>query len=226
LNETIPPQIDDLINACIDDKLRRLETVKLFSSQLAGALQISSRPFSEILTHGKLHEIALYVESLSPTDVMNLPAGQRDLLIAKITDVVASNASSLEFPSERFLQLMLTRGIFLPKEDYRDIVVPAIEWAFERTPVVRRGKASLRDALGEAAFISRGDAHRVLADEFTKFLGRTDLDDKEGWFLHAIREVITALMANPACADGSTALKDGLKAANRIQRSRYAVSDT
>lgn len=221
LNETIPPQVDDLINACIEDKARRLETVKLFSSQLAGALQISSRPFSEILTHGKLHEVALYLESLSPTDVANLPAGQRDLLIAKVTDVVASNDSSLEFASERFLQLFLTRGIFLPKDDYREIVIPAIEWAFERTFVVRLGKASLRDAIEEAAFDARGESHRVLMEEFTKFLARTTLDDKEDWYLHAIREVITALMANPSCSDGSPALKEALKNANRVQRSRY-----
>ncbi|MGO9166361.1 MAG: serine/threonine-protein kinase, partial [Candidatus Sulfotelmatobacter sp.] len=39
-NETIPPAMDDLINACIDAKPRRLESVKLFSSQLSGALQI------------------------------------------------------------------------------------------------------------------------------------------------------------------------------------------
>lgn len=170
LNETIPPQIDDLITACIDDKPRRLETVRLFSSQLSGALQLPSRPLSEVLTHGKLHEIAFYLESMQPADVSNLPAGQRDLLLAKITDVVASNESGLEFPSERFLELMLTRGIFLPNDDYRDIVIPAIEWAFEKTFVVRLGKVTLRDGLEEAAFISRGDAHQVLMEEFTRFL--------------------------------------------------------
>ena len=207
LNETIPPQVDDLISACIDDKPRRLESVRLFSSQLSGALQLPSKPLSEVLTHGKLHEIAFYLESLAPPDVINLPAGQRDLLVSKITDVVASNEPSMEFPSERFLELMLTRGIFLPQDDYRDIVVPAIEWAFEKQFVVRLGKQTLRDALEEAAFISRGDAHQVLMEEFTKFLGRTHLEDKDNWFLHAIREVITALMANPSCTSSSPELK-------------------
>src|ERR1035441_130735 len=53
-NETIPPAIDDLIANCIDAKARRIESVKLFSSQLSGALQIPARPLSELLTHGKL----------------------------------------------------------------------------------------------------------------------------------------------------------------------------
>lgn len=222
LNETIPPQIDDLITACIDDKPRRLDSVRLFSSQLSGALQLPTRPLSELLTHGKLHELALHLESLSAADVMNLPAGQRDLLLSKITDVVGSNEPGLEFASERFLDLLLTRGIFLPKDDYREIVVPAVEWAFEKYFVTRLGKNTLRDSIEVAAFISRGEAHQVLMEEFTKFLGRTRLDDKEDWFLHAIREVIAALMANPACTSSSPALKDALKNVNRIQRSHAA----
>ncbi len=220
LNEAIPPAIDDLISACIDDKSRRLETVRLFNSQLSGALQLPSRPLSEVLTHGKLHEIALHLESLSAADVMNLPAGQRDLLITKIVDVVASNEPSLEFASERFLELMLTRGIFLPADDYRDMVVPGIEWAFEKYFASRLGKSSIREAIEEASFISRGDSHRVLMEEFTKFLNRAPLDEKDDWFLHAIREVITALMANPSCVESAPALKDALRKVNKVQRSR------
>jgi len=220
-NETIPPAIDDLITNCIEDKNRRVETVRVFSSLLSGALQIPSRPLSELLTHGQLHEIAFQVESLTAADVMNLPAGQRDLLLAKINDVVSSAKETLEFASERFLQLMLTRGIFLPKQDYKEIVVPAIVWAFEKKFVVRLGKESLRDALEEAAFDSRGDAHEVLMEEFIKFLKRADLEDKEGWYLHAIREVIQSLMANPACTESSPELKAAFRV-NRIQRSRAA----
>lgn len=219
-NETIPPAIDDLINACIDAKPMRLESIKLFSSQLSGALQVPARPLSELLTHGKLHEIALHLESLSAADITNLPAGQRDLLLAKINSVVTSNDLTLEFASERFLQLMLTRGIFLPRDDYRDIVVPAIEWSFEKSYVARLGRVTLREALEEAAFTARGDTHLVLVEEFTTFLERVQFDDKENWYLRAVREVITALMANPACTVSVPALKTALKNVNRIQRSR------
>ncbi len=219
VNETIPPAIDDLISSCIDDKGRRLESVRTFNSLLSGALQIPARPLSELLTHGQLHEIAFQIESLTAGDVMNLPAGQRDLLLAKINDVVWSDKPTLEVASERFLELMLIRGIFLPKDDYREIVVPAIQWAFEKHFVARLGKASLRDAIEEAAFISRGETHQVLMEEFIKFLQCTDLEDKEGWFLHAIREVISSLMANPACTSSSPELKEAFRTVNKIQRS-------
>jgi len=222
VNETIPPAIDDLINNCIADQGRRLESVRTFNSLLSGALQIPTRPLSELLTHGQLHEIAFQVESLSAAEVVNLPAGQRDLLLAKIYDVVSSDKGTLEFASERFLQLMLTRGIFLPEPDYREIVIPAIDWAFERKFVVRLGKESLRDALEEAAFISRGEAHRVLMEEFILFMQRVDLEDKEGWYLHAIREVISSLMANPACTSSSPELKQAFRNVNKIQRSHAA----
>jgi serine/threonine protein kinase len=218
LNQTIPPQIDDLINACLEDKPRRLDSVKLFSTQLTGALQLPSKPIAEVLTHGKLHEVALALESLEPLGVMNLSAGQRDLLILKITDIATSNDPQLEFASERFLALMLTRGIYLPKEDYREIVVPAISWAFERYFGPRLGKLSVREAMEEAAFISRSEAHGVLTEEFIKFLQRTQLDDKEGWYLHGLREVITALMANPDSTISSPPLKEALRRVNKLQR--------
>jgi hypothetical protein len=136
---------------------------------------------------------------------------------------VYSEKPTLEVASERFLELMLARGIFLPKEDYREIVIPAIQWAFEKSFVSRLGKASLRDSLEEAAFISRSDAHEVLMEEFIRFLQRTDLDDKEGWFLHAIREVISSLMANPACTSSPPELKAAFRTVNKIQRSHAAA---
>jgi len=222
-NETIPPAIDDLIGACLESKEMRLSSIKLFSSQLSSAVQIPARPLSELLAHGKLHEVAFSLESLSATDVMKLPAGQRDLLLAKISSVVTSNDPGLELASERFLQLMLTKGLFLPKDDYRDIVVPAVEWAFEKVFFVRLGKHMLREALADAAFIARGDSHQVLMDEFTKLLKRIELDDKEDWFLHAVREVITALMANPACISSSPELKQAFREVGRIQRSHTTV---
>jgi hypothetical protein len=220
MNETIPPQIDDMILACLEDKGRRLDSARLFSSQLAGALQVPSKPFSEVLSHGTLHELAISLEALAGNDILRLPVGQRDLLTSKIADLVTANKPSLQYPAERFLELMITRGILLPKEDYRDIVTPAIEWAFERAFDGRLGKPTLRDALEEAAFTSRGEAHKVIMEEFTKSLGRIVLEDKEDWYLHAIREVIVALMANPACTEGSTELRNYLRKVNQIQRSR------
>lgn len=220
LNEAIPPQVDDLILACLDEKPRRLTSAKLFGSQLAGAFQLPSKPFSEVLSHGKLHELALSLEMMTANDVAQLPAGQRDLLLTKVVDLAASQEANLQYPAERFLQLMITRGVLLGREDYADIVSPAIEWAFKKTVEARRSREGLRDALEEAAFIARDGAHAVLLEQFGSFLRGQSLEDKDEWFLHAIREVITALMANPSCTAGSAELRDTLRSVNRIQRSR------
>ena len=115
---------------------------------------------------------------------------------------------------------MLTRGLFLPKDDYRDLVSPSIEWGFEKIFDGRIGKNTLREALEEASFIARGDSHKVIMEEFTTFLGRVTLDDKPDWYLHTFREVVVSLMANPSCVDGSVELKKALKQVNAVQRSR------
>jgi hypothetical protein len=152
--------------------------------------------------------------------------GQRDLLLAKMNGVVTSNESGLETASERLLQLMLTRGIFLQKDDYRDVVVPAVHWAFEKQFGPRLGKPTLRTALEEAAFDSRGDAHHVLVEEMTRLLGRVNLDEKEDWYLHALRQVIAALMANPACTVSPPELKQAFRKIDKIQRSHVSKLET
>jgi hypothetical protein len=192
--------------------------MKLFSSQLAGALTAPTRPLSEVLNYGKLHELSLYLDGLTATDIVHLPAGQRDLLLAKVLDVVASNEANLELASERFLQLMLARGILLDPDDYREIVQPAIEWGFEKRFGPWIGKQTVRTALDEAASEARGEAHVIIREAITDLLQRTDLAEKEGWFLHALREVVQSIMANPACDEGSAVLRNGFRELNRRQR--------
>jgi hypothetical protein len=119
----------------------------------------ATKPLSEVLAHGRLHELASALEDLSAEDFCKLPEGQRVLILAKIADIVSSGESQLQIASEQFLNLLLPRGLLLEKEDYRQIVHPAIVWAFERTfggPFV--GSSKIRRALEDAAHSSRGCA--------------------------------------------------------------------
>ncbi|HEV2522278.1 MAG TPA: serine/threonine-protein kinase [Candidatus Acidoferrales bacterium] len=125
-NEAISPLVDDLVLSCLEPKDRRLASARIFQARLIGALTQPSKPLSDVLAHGRLHELASAIESMSPSEFAALPAGQRVLILAKVSDVVSSNEYSLEYAGERFLQLMLTRGILLGKEDYREIACPAI----------------------------------------------------------------------------------------------------
>jgi len=93
INESIPPQIDDIIFSCLSDRDQRLPSARLFASQLAGALQMSPRPFSEILSHGQLHELSISLEPMTAEDIKRLPIGQRDLLAGKILDFIAVQVS-------------------------------------------------------------------------------------------------------------------------------------
>lgn len=216
-NEAIPPALDDLIRDCLRDSKERLDSVREFSSRLAGAVR-PSRPLSEVLARGRLHELANAIEFLDADDLVKLPAGQRALILVKLDDIVGSGGPELQRASERLLELLLSRGIRLPGDDYRKIVSPAIRWAFERKFGGRLGMDSLRRALEGAAYEARGEAHDILREEFEGFLSDLDFNDAEDWYLHAIREVLEALLANPSCTEGASELAVVLTKVNKAQR--------
>lgn len=220
VNEAIPPQIDDLIRDSIQPLERRVSTAKEFISRLSGALR-PFRPLSDVLAHGRLHELASALEPFSANDLSKLPEGQRALILAKLSEIVESGEPRLFFASEQFLELLLSRGLQLTKQDYRGIVVPALVWAFEKVfPNEFVGSDRLRRALEQAAYISRGEAHDVLREEFARFLKDKPLDQRQDWYLHGARQVLNALLANPACTSGSGELVDALKRVNAAQRTR------
>jgi hypothetical protein len=121
------------------------------------------------------------------------------------------------------LTVLLNCGILLQKEDYREIVRPAIEWGFVRT-ISRSslGYEAVRRALSEAAFLARASAHEVLQEEFVVFLKKTKLDNQAEWYLHTIRELLNTLLANPSCTNGAADLAKSLREINKIQRARPA----
>jgi serine/threonine protein kinase len=219
-NEAIPPAIDDLIEDCLLPKERRLGSARLFGNRLLTSLSQPSRPLSDVLVHGKLHELASVIEELTASEFMALPPGQRILTLSKISDVVTSKDRNLSYAGEHFLQLLLTRGILLPKDDYREIVSPAIQWAFEMRFDSSVGRESLRKGLEEAAFIARDGAYDVITEEILAYLHEVDLSVKEDWYLHTVRDVVEALMANQECSTGASQLGTVFRSINRVQRGK------
>jgi len=129
-NEAIPPEIDQLIEDCLLLRDQRLDTAKSFNQRLAGALR-TTRPMSEILAKGRLHELAAALALLTAADFVQLPAGQRALVLTKVSDIVASGEPQLGLPAEQFLILLLSRALLLESDAYRQVVGPAVQWAFE-----------------------------------------------------------------------------------------------
>jgi hypothetical protein len=216
-NEAIPPQIDELIQDCLRPKKERLESASSFATRLAGALR-PARPLSEVLTQGRLHELALAIGELTPEEFVALPSGQRALILAKVADIVASDVPQLELAAAQFLDLLVARGVLLEREDYRAIVVPAIRWGFERRFGPYVGRSHLRDALVAAAHIARKESHQVLSEEVGRYFREVDFADNEDWYLNGVRQVVNNLLANPVCTSDPTELVQILNAVNRSQR--------
>jgi hypothetical protein len=157
---------------------------------------------------------------MSAEEFMNLPEGQRTLILVKLDDVVESSEPNLQFAAARFLELLLTRGILLERESYRRIVEPAINHGFEREYGQSVGRRTLRDALESASSLARAEAHSVLQDEFIAFMGRAQLETIPDCLLYECREVLQTLLANPACNHGAKILAVFLRRVNREQSDR------
>ena len=218
-DESIPPQIDELIQECILPAERRIPSAKGFSVRLAGALR-PAKPLSEVLAHGRLHEVAAAIEVFNASEFAQLPEGQRTLVLLKCDDIVNSGDESLRPASARFLELLLERGLLLPKEDYSGIVTPAIDWSLEQYYHGKQGSVTLQLALERAATEAREDAHAVIVNELLHFLSKIRLDDKPNWYLQTLRNLINALMSNPACRTNVMELAKVMKNVNRIQRQK------
>ena len=218
-NEVIPPQIDDLIRDSLLPKERRLKSAKNFSQRLSGALR-SSKPLSDVLVHGKLHELATAIEQFSPTEFTQLPKGQQSLILEKVADIAGSGEPNLEYASEQFLELLLNLCILVEKDSYRGIVAQAVPWAFEKEFNGQLGRDSIRRSLERASREALGESYEVLREEFENFLERTELDDQEEWYLHAVRNVLQNLLANPECTSNEATLVKALREVNQIQRSK------
>ena len=221
-NEAIPTQIDELIQDCFAPKDRRLTSASDFSSRLAGALA-RDKPMSAVLSDGSLADLSIALEPITPGEFAELPADQRALIFAKVHDIVSSGEEQLIYASAQLLQLLLTRSMVVDAGDYCGIVKPAIAWGFEGPLGDGRGRPELQKAVEEAASLSDSDAHKVLREEFTDFLSDTDPGEKPDWWLHSAREVLSKLLANPACTEGFEELAELLTGVNKAQRSHTSM---
>lgn len=218
-DEAIPPQIDELVQECLAPVERRVASAKLFSARLADSLRVT-KPLSEILAHGRLHEVAAAIQELNADDFSRLPKGQRALVLLKCEDVVGSGEEGLRAAGISFLQSLLRIGIHLSKDDYKKLVAPAMDWAYERDYFGRQGNVALQVALERATGDAGVEAHTVLAEELLNFLKEQNLDDKPNWYLQGLRGLLTGLLANQVCDQNIEELSVLMRRVNGVQRAR------
>ena len=218
-NESIPPQIDILIADCIQLKDRRISSAKDFSARLANSLRVT-KPLSEILAHGRLHEVASAIESLDSDQFSSLPPGQRALVLLKCDDIVSSGEENLKPAAARFLELLVVLGLHITKDEYREVVKPAFYWAFDQSYSGKQGNAPLQNAIERASGDARVDAHTVITEELLQFLQNVKLEEKPNWYLQVLRNIISTLMASQVCAANISELAKFMRDVNRIQRAK------
>ena len=217
-NESIPPEVDALIEECLLPIERRIVSAKSFANRLANSLRVT-KPLSEVLSHGRLHEVASALEELDPEQFSKLPPGQRALMLLKCDDIVNAGEETLKPAAARFLELLVVLGLHITKDEYRGIVKPAIYWAFEQQYNGKQGNSSIQGSIERAASAAGEAAHSIISEELLVFLNSVNLEEKPNWYLQVLRKILSTVMASQFCATQIPELSKFMKEVNRIQRS-------
>lgn len=226
-NDTIPPSLDELILSCIQAKPNRLSSASEFGRKLELAFQTHA-PLSTILGQGQLYEVIGAIRNMSPTEFMNLPIGQRRLILRRGADVIASPDARLAPAKGEFLAVLTILGVQLACDDYRAVVGPAVDYGFARVSSSEWvGDRRVRDALVQASGVVAKDNHRVIVETLLAWMGGRQMTSQENWFLDAARRLIQPLMANGNCNDSDAiALDKLLGEVNQLQRERQHTVET
>ena len=222
-NESIPKAIDELILSCIEpNKAMRLRSATDFGKRLRSAFQTHA-PLSEILSNGQLYEVIEAIRDMTPTEFMNLPVGQRRLILRRGVDVITSVEHRLSNAKADFFPVLTCLAIYVDSEDYRTIIEPAVEYGFARVApgTSWAGDRKTREALAKAASNVTKDNHHILVETLVKWLKHRNLSEQENWILDSARRIIQPLMANSHCnEDDATELDKLLLNVNAIHRER------
>lgn len=81
------------------------------------------------------------------------------------------------------------------------------------------GNEDIRQELISVAKLQIGTAHAIISNEFLmfveKFKSEGDFQSLWGWYVHDLRKIVVALMANPECDDDAEKLNDFYELINR-----------
>lgn len=219
-NEAIPVAVDQLIESCLAPKPRRLASAPDFARRLDTAFLVQ-QPLSVVLADGQLHDVIASLRDMNPEEFMELPAGQRMLILGKCEDLIETQDLRLAAARGEFIAVLSRLAVHVPPDRYRIIGEAALHTGFEyqRPGTEWVGDRRIRESLKGAAIKIGAPNHAVLCKCLVSWLAEVDVETKEVWFLHAVRELLDSLLANPACnEDDATCLADHRQKINRLQR--------
>jgi len=95
------------------------------------------------------------------------------------------------------------------EHEYRPVVSAAYVWGFDKHYGSNwYGDQGIRHSLIESAKAANTSGHQVLASELISFVKGKEFADRAGWYMHDLRTIVMALLANPACGSDANALAD------------------
>jgi len=114
-NEAIPPAFDDLIKACLaHEPGDRLSSAGDFIRQLRLTVRTDA-PLSELLTHGRLHELLAALRALDAEDFAAKPRGQKLLLVNRLKDLMRTDQPALHRATAEMIAVLVRWPVTRPR---------------------------------------------------------------------------------------------------------------
>ncbi len=190
--ELIPPAIDELITRCLEPKERRLPTATAFGNELASALTPKAS-LTSVLTAGRLSDLETALAEMTASEFAERPAGQRQLILAKVYDLTESGNPRLEPPIFSLLQHLIRLGRDLDAGTYEEILDLALIWGFKHEYTTGEvGKARIRRELAGQASTLAPHVYAMAAAKVVAFFEGESFEDYDEFQLRWRTRVTSA----------------------------------
>jgi hypothetical protein len=198
--------------------VNRLKTASEFLDHLRSALRPRAT-FSKTLAEGALSDIHISLTQMTPEEYFNLPLSQRKLIASRLKDIIRVNAFNMRNPVASLLAELIRVASRCPDTDYAFIIKNGLNYGYEvRYGTLWVGNINIRNALNSVALSCPRATHQIIVKEALQFwpdIG--ELQAKEPWYHHDLREFLQNCLANDQCADElSTDLATKLDRLNEI----------
>ncbi len=219
-NEAIPPGVDDIIKQCLaQDRQFRLPSAREFITALRNVFR-SDIPFSALLTEGRLHELHAALQSMSAEEFSGKPKGQKLLVINRVKDLIRIDDPQLRRPTAEMIELLLRLALYEAQQEYESIVSSAFEWGFTKFYTQTwSGDEDIRNALIVASKNAPREGLLTISKALLEFTKPQKLEEKPGWYLHDLRLIVMAILANQYCDEYASELAELYNKINTISHS-------
>ncbi|MEN6488754.1 MAG: protein kinase [Smithella sp.] len=201
LNEAIPPAVDSLVQLCLQDRQKRMQSSRVFYETLLNALRPGAN-LSTILTDGALYDVQAALSLMDVSEYSMLPSGQKRLIYSRLKDLVNVDKPRLK----NAVVSLLSQFVRLAHQDnakhYEFICQHALRYAYQVEYSDKWvGNEQLQKDLNDVAKYCTSEGHKVISKVLVEFLDAfgNELLQQDKWFYHGVRILLQNLLANCHC---------------------------